>query len=197
MNIVLATRNLHKLQEMQVLLSNINLTILSLNNFPLAPEVEENGNTLEENAAKKAQIIAQYTGLWSLSDDTGLFVDALNGAPGVFSARYAGAQATYEDNIKKLLAALKEAPINKRRATFRTVAALVNPNREIILEVSNIAGLITKEPKGVQGFGYDPVFFLPELGKTLAELSPQEKNRVSHRAIAFEKIKVHLKKLLQ
>ncbi len=187
--LVLATRNRHKGEELAALLGDLGIRIRTLDEFPSAPDVIEDGDTCEAIAIKKARAIANATGLPAVADDTGLEVDALEGRPGVYAARYAGEQATYEDNCRKLLEELRDIPIAKRTARFVTVAALALPSTAVEIARGQLQGLITEEPAGSQGFGYDPVFFVPELGKTLAELSADEKNRVSHRAKAFAKVR--------
>lgn len=192
--LVLATGNPHKQQELKDLLGDIGLKILTLRDFPGVPEIEEDGKTCQDNAMKKARGIAQFTGQWALADDTGLEVDALNGRPGVYAARYAGEHATYEDNCQKLLKEMSHVPSDQRSARFITVMALSDPsgNTEVVEGV--LPGYITQDFLGTQGFGYDPVFFVPQLGLTLAELSLDKKNEVSHRAQAFKKIKETLVK---
>lgn len=194
-DIVLATRNRHKGAEVAALLGDLGITIRTLDEFPHAPEVVEDGATCEANAVKKAKEIAAATGLPAVADDTGLEVDALGGRPGVYAARYAGEQATYEDNCRKLIHELSGVPPGKRTARFITVAALAFPSDGVRVTTGELYGLITDAPVGSKGFGYDPVFFLPELGKTLAELSSEEKNRVSHRAKAFMQLRDLLKVL--
>jgi XTP/dITP diphosphohydrolase len=183
--LVLATRNRHKGEELAALLGDLGIRIRTLDEFPGAPDVVEDGNTCEANAVKKATEIAVATGLPAVADDTGLEVDALDGRPGVYAARYAGEQATYEDNYRKLLRELSGVPRGRRTARFITVAAIALPWNGVQIATGRLEGLIAEEPTGSRGFGYDPVFFLPELGKTLAELSADEKNRISHRAKAF------------
>ena len=183
--ILLATRNPDKVRELAVLLGELGIRIRTLADFPTAPEVEEDGITCEANALKKAREIALATGLPSVADDTGLEVDALDGRPGVFAARYAGEDASYEDNCRKLLKELAGVPPARRTARFLTVAALAMPGGHARVATGTLAGVIAEECVGSQGFGYDPVFFLPELGCTLAELTAEEKNRISHRAKAF------------
>jgi len=187
--LVLATRNRDKGAELEALLADLGVRIRTLDEFPGAPEVEEDGATCEANAVKKAVTIARYTGLFSVADDTGLMVEALNGRPGVHAARYAGDRATYADNCRKLLGELANVPRESRRARFVTVAAMASPDGRVETVEGGLEGMITEQPAGSGGFGYDPVFWLPEVGKTLAELSPEEKNRVSHRAKAFAKVK--------
>jgi XTP/dITP diphosphohydrolase len=187
--LVLATRNVHKGVELAALLEDLGIRIRTLAEFPDAPEVIEDGETCEANAIKKATAIARHTGLPTVADDTGLMVDALGGRPGVFAARYAGEHATYEDNWRKLLRELNGVRREQRRARFVTVAAVARPSGKVEAVEGVLEGLITDAPAGSQGFGYDPVFWVPELGKTLAQLTPEEKNRVSHRARALAKIK--------
>ena len=183
--ILLATRNSDKVRELAALLGELGVRIRTLADFPTAPEVEEDGATCEANAIKKAREIASATGVPSVADDTGLEVDALGGRPGAFAARYAGENATYEDNCRKLLKELDGVPPIRRTARFVTVAALAMPGGHTQVATGTLAGIIAKECVGSQGFGYDPVFFVPELGRTLAELTAEEKNRISHRAKAF------------
>ncbi len=204
--LVLATRNPDKAAELAALLADLGIKVRTLADFPDAPEVVEDGETCEANAVKKATVIARHTGLPTLADDTGLLVEALSGRPGVHAARYAGEQATYEDNWRKLLRELNGVPRERRRARFVTVAALVRPvdlgrgargaghrastagDLKVDVVEGMLEGLIAESPAGASGFGYDPVFFVPELGRTLAQLSPGEKNRVSHRSRALAKI---------
>lgn len=186
---VLATRNRHKGEELASLLGDRGSRIRTLAEFPGSPEVEEDGETCEANAIKKAVEIARATGMTAVADDTGLEVDALGGRPGVFAARYAGEQATYEDNCRKLLQELAGVPHERRTARFLTVAAVASPDGDVQTTRGVLEGLITEACRGERGFGYDPVFYVPELGKTLAELTPEEKNRVSHRARAFLKLR--------
>ena len=193
--LVLATRNPHKGAELVALLSDLGIRIRTLAEFPDAPEVAEDGQTCEANAVKKAQAIMQHTGRTAVADDTGLEVDALGGRPGVHAARYAGPNATYEDNWRKLLRELEGVPPERRRARFITVAAIARPSAKVEVLDGVLEGLIAEEPAGTQGFGYDPVFFVPEAGKTLAELTADEKNRISHRARALAKVRNMLGKL--
>ncbi len=187
--LVLATRNRHKGVELAALLSDLGITIRTLEEFPEAPEVEEDGETCEANAVKKATAVAKATGLPAIADDTGLEVDALGGRPGAYAARYAGENATYEDNWRKLLQELTGVPREQRTARFVTVAALAFPSNGVSVTKGVLEGRITEKPAGSGGFGYDPVFFVPEMGRTLAQLTPAEKNRISHRAQAFTRAK--------
>jgi XTP/dITP diphosphohydrolase len=187
--LVLATRNRHKREELAALLNDLGISIRTLDEFPEVPDVIEDGETCEANAIKMARAVSKATGLMAVADDTGLEVDALGGRPGVFAARYAGEHATYEDNWRKLLQELSGVPHKRRTARFITVAALALPSGEVQVTTGQLEGVISEEPAGAKGFGYDPVFFVPELGKTLAELSAQEKNCISHRAKAFAQVR--------
>ncbi|MFO0706102.1 MAG: XTP/dITP diphosphatase [Nitrospira sp.] len=191
--LVLATRNRHKGEELAALLGDLGIRIRTLDEFPSAPEVEEDGLTCEANAIKKATEIARATGLTAVADDTGLEVDALGGRPGVYAARYAGEGATYEDNCRKLIHELSGVPCERRTARFVTVAAIVAPGEPPQVAHGVLDGYITEAPAGARGFGYDPVFYVPELGATLAEISPEQKNRISHRAKAFLQAKAILR----
>jgi len=195
MRIVLATRNHHKKQELVALLQDLPIAIMTLDDFPDAPDVIEDGETCEANARKKAVEIARYTGLPAVADDTGLEVDALDGRPGALAARYAGEHATYEDNCRKLLQELQGIAPQQRNARFLTVAAIALPSGDTQLARGVLEGSIAEEAAGSHGFGYDPVFFLPERRQTLAELSPTEKNRISHRALAFAQAKQMLQQM--
>lgn len=183
--VVLATRNRHKVEELAALLGDLGIRIRTLADFPDAPEVEEDGATCEANAIKKACEIAKATGLTAVADDTGLEVDALDGRPGVYAARYAGEGATYDDNCRKLIQELSGVPRERRTARFVTVAAIAAPGEPAQVAHGALEGYITDAPVGCGGFGYDPVFFVPELGATLAEITAEQKNRISHRAKAF------------
>jgi XTP/dITP diphosphohydrolase len=187
--LVLATRNQHKVEELVALLGDLGVTIRTLDEFPDAPDVVEDGDTCEANAVKKARAIAEFTGLPAVADDTGLEVDALGGRPGVYAARYAGEDATYEDNCRKLLQDLIGVPREQRTARFLTIAAIALPSDGIRVAQGTLEGAIAEEASGTLGFGYDPVFLIPELGKTLAQLSADQKNRISHRAKAFTQAK--------
>jgi len=187
--LVLATRNRHKGEELAALLSDLGIGIRTLDEFPEVPEVIEDGETCEANAIKKARAVSKATGLMAVADDTGLEVDALGGRPGVYAARYAGEHATYEANWRKLLQELSGVPRNRRTARFMTVAAMASPSGEVQVTTGQLEGVISEQPAGAKGFGYDPVFFVPELGKTLAQLSAEEKNRISHRAKALAQVR--------
>ncbi|MFQ6613444.1 MAG: RdgB/HAM1 family non-canonical purine NTP pyrophosphatase [Fidelibacterota bacterium] len=187
--LLLATHNRHKVAEIRSLLnSDGRFRILSLADFPEIGDITEDGTALSENALIKARTGFRETGLPSIGDDTGLEVDALNGAPGIFAARYAGEGCSFDDNIEKLLNELDGIPREKRSARFRCVMALVTESGEQTVEGA-IEGLITEERQGESGFGYDPVFWVPEKQTTFAGLSPSVKNRISHRGLALEKLR--------
>lgn len=186
MEILLATGNRGKVKELQEMLEK-DIKVLSLSDYPGFPEVEETGKTFAENALLKARRAALFSGLVSLADDSGLEVDALKGAPGVYSARFAGEPKSDERNIDKLLSELEGVPEKDRTARFRCSLALVTPDGREYLTEGTVEGIILEERRGTGGFGYDPVFYLPALAKTMAELSLEEKNRLSHRAQAFRK----------
>ena len=187
--LVLATRNRHKGAELAALLADLPIRIRTMDEFPEVLDVVEDGGTCEANAIKKARAVSEATGLLAVADDTGLEVDALGGRPGVYAARYAGPQATYEENWRKLLVEMEKVPLEHRAARFVTVAAVASPSQTVEVATGRLEGLIAEQPTGAGGFGYDPVFYVPELGKTLAELSSEEKNRISHRAKAFAEVR--------
>ncbi|MDN5940615.1 MAG: XTP/dITP diphosphatase [Nitrospira sp.] len=193
--LVLATRNRHKREELAALLGDLGIMIRTLDEFPDAPDVIEDGDTCEANAIKKARVIAEFTGLPAVADDTGLEVDALGGRPGVYAARYAGENATYEDNCRKLLLELRGVPRERRTARFLAVAAIAFPLGGVSVAHGALDGVIAEEARGALGFGYDPLFLIPELGKTLAQLPPDQKNAISHRAKAFTQAKVLLREM--
>ena len=188
--VVLATGNKGKVKEFSNLLEGVFGEIISLSDLGSPPEVIEDGLTFRDNALKKAREIAQYSGKLTLADDSGLEVDALNGRPGIYSARYSGEGATNKTNIVKLLAELGDNP--NRKARFVCVLALVDPNGEELVVEGFCEGVILDEPRGEGGFGYDPVFYLPDRRKTMAELEPELKNTISHRANALKKLKTEL-----
>lgn len=187
--IVISSRNKEKKRELKALLKDLKIKVLDLNDFPSAPRVEEKGRTFEENAAAKALKIAKFTERLTLADDSGLEVEALGGRPGVYSARFAGKGATYEANNRKLLRLLEGSPKSKRKARFVSVIAVAYGDKLVGITRGECSGRITFEPKGKNGFGYDPVFFSPKHNKTFAQLSPKEKNAVSHRGRALRKAK--------
>jgi XTP/dITP diphosphohydrolase len=189
MKIVLGTNNKHKIKEIKEILADLTVDILTLEDLPHAPQVEETGGTLEENAILKAKTICRFTNLPTLADDSGLEVDELDGAPGVMSARFAGEHCSFKDNNLKLLSLMKDVPQERRGAKFVCVVALARDLNQIITVKGEVRGTITLEEMGENGFGYDPVFWLPHLSKTFAQLTLEEKNKISHRAKAFGKAK--------
>ena len=189
--LVLATHNLHKKIEMNSILSPLGILIVGLDEFPQIGDIEETGTTLLENAFIKARTVYELTGLPSLADDTGLEVDSLDGAPGVYSARYAGKNPTYQENCSKLLLNLKGYPNEKRVASFKTVIAFVDGEIEHSTE-GVVKGLIVEKYRGVDGFGYDPIFQPESQNLTYAEMDADKKNRISHRFKALDKIKEFL-----
>ncbi|MCX7817395.1 MAG: XTP/dITP diphosphatase [Syntrophales bacterium] len=197
MTIVLASRNEGKIKEIGFMLADLQVTVKSLRDYPDCPEIQEDGCTFYENALKKGLTVARYTREWVLADDSGLEVDALGGAPGVLSARFAGEGAKDEDNNRKLLEALRGVPFDKRGATFRCILVFIHPNGEHKTFEGRWRGVIAEEPRGNGGFGYDPLFYIPELGLTAAELPLEKKNRLSHRAQAVKQFKKYLQSFLK
>jgi XTP/dITP diphosphohydrolase len=186
--LVIATNNRDKLAEISDILKGTNIEILSAKDFPDFPKVEETGETLADNAILKARSIWDKYHLPCLGDDTGLEVDFLGGEPGVYSSRYAGPGATYDDNCNKLLDELKRRNPANRRACFRTVMAFIDQSGTVHTSEGTIVGEIIHEKRGANGFGYDPIFLVPDRNKTLAELESSEKNKLSHRHNALVKI---------
>jgi XTP/dITP diphosphohydrolase len=199
LRLCVATRNAHKLLEIRAALADLDIEISAAADHPQAPDVEEDAATLEGNAEKKARWVAAATGLPALADDTGLEVEALGGAPGVYSARYAGPGCNYADNNAKLLSELAAVGAAERGARFRCVIAIAIPNPaaaardfaarvracDVSLHVGELKGRILRAPRGDHGFGYDPVFWVDEAGASLAELDTSAKNRISHRGRAL------------
>ncbi len=183
-SILLATGNPGKARELAELLAGVPYTLVTLADVGLPDDVEEVGVTLEENALIKARSYARRSGLTTLADDSGLEVDALGGAPGVHSKRFAGEDATDEERVAYLLQRLEGTPLEERTAAFRCVLAVAAPDGRALTREGVCRGIITDTPQGSDGFGYDPVFWVPEVGRTMAELTPSEKNRISHRARA-------------
>jgi len=193
--IILATQNQGKIRELQELLVDENIEVLSLLDIPGWEDVEENGITFADNAALKAKEAVRRTGLIALADDSGLEVDALEGAPGVYSARYAGETKNDERNIDKLLHLLETIPEDKRTARFRCALVMATPFGEEYLTEGAVEGRILTQRRGADGFGYDPVFYVPQFARTMAELTMTEKNTLSHRAQAFRQVIPILRKL--
>ena len=195
MKFVIATRNAHKLEEIKEIFNTDGLDVCSALDFPDIPDTIEDRDTLEGNAIKKAQELCDATGLMAMADDSGLEVDALDGAPGVYSARYAGEPCSYEDNNAKLL---RELDGNEnRRARFRTVMALARPGEEPLTVDGICEGTIIDERRGEHGFGYDPLFIPDGFNQTFAELPTETKNRISHRAQALAQVSKHWKEFFQ
>lgn len=192
MELVVATRNAGKLQEIRRLLEARGIRVLSLADFPELPEVVEDGATFADNALKKGREIAGWTGRLTLADDSGLAVAVLDGAPGVYSARYAGEGADDAANNRKLLAQLTGIAAGRRQAAFVCVMALCPPTGECHLFSGRVEGEILEAPRGEAGFGYDPLFLVPEFGRTMAELPLDLKNRISHRGQALRLVVTHL-----
>ncbi len=192
--IIFASRNKGKIKELQALLMDSGVTLYSLEDYPDLADIKEDGNSFLKNALKKARTIAELTGEVALADDSGLEVEALNGAPGIYSARYAGEEGDDEKNILKLLNELQGIPPAGRAAVFRCVLVLCRPDGRYEAFDGSWEGRIAEAPVGQGGFGYDPVFYLPERGVTVAELPGEIKNKISHRAKAAAKLKVWFEK---
>jgi XTP/dITP diphosphohydrolase len=194
--ILIATKNKGKAKEFEALFYPKGYKVLTLLDMDDHLDVEETGKTFEENAKLKAETISSYYNLPVLADDSGLMVDALDGRPGIYSARYAGEEKNDEANLQKVLAELKDIPDDERTARFYCALAFAIPGEETRLYKGTIEGRITKEPKGSNGFGYDPIFYVPSKEKTMAELSADEKNEISHRAQAIRYLANDLDKIL-
>jgi len=194
MKIVLATGNADKVREIKDILNDCAAELVSLDDFPPI-EVEEDCGTFFANARKKAYEISVHTGLPALADDSGLVVAALDGAPGIYSARYAGEKAEYEDNVRKLLFKMKG--VRSRKAEFICVSVLYFPDGSLFTSRGRLKGQISQEVSGSGGFGYDPVFYIPKKRKTLAEMNDDEKNIISHRGEAFRKMAKIIRKLTE
>jgi len=192
--LVLATRNEGKISEFKALLSDFGVDVKDLKDFGPIPQVAEDGESFEENAVKKARFTAKVLGIPAIADDSGLMVNALDGLPGVLSARYADENATDKENNLKLLEALKDK--ENRQANFMCVIAIAVPRGPALIYEGICNGVITEELAGSQGFGYDPLFYYPPLKKTFAQMSAEEKNRVSHRGKAMAELKSEFDKVL-
>ncbi len=184
MKLIFATNNKHKLEEVKNILNN-KFEILSLKNINCFGEIPETQDTIEGNASQKANFIYEKYKIDCFADDTGLEIEALNGEPGVYSARYAGENCTFEDNVRKVLSKMKN--VKNRNARFKTVISLIIDGKEYLFE-GTVNGKITENKKGISGFGYDPIFMPEGYNKTFAELTPEEKNKISHRGIATRKL---------
>ncbi len=194
--LLVATRNKKKLSEIKEILKGINLELLSLDNYKAAPQVLENGNTFQKNAIKKAVKLARFTGKLSLGEDSGLCVDALDGAPGIYSARFAGISKSDRKNNLKLLGMLKGLPLAKRKAHYACAVALADKNGLLGVAEGKCPGLIALEPKGSAGFGYDPLFYIPRYKKTFSQLGEKIKHKMSHRYHALKKARRIIEKYI-
>jgi XTP/dITP diphosphohydrolase len=191
--LLVATKNQNKLKEYRAIFSDVHFQLLSLQDIQLDMDVEETGTTFTENATAKALAYAKVSGLLSLADDSGLEVDALGGAPGVYSARFEGRDTSYAERFHVILERLKGLPMEQRTARFRCVIALAEPSGYYRTVEGVLEGVIAEAPRGEHGFGYDPIFLVPALGKTTAELTPEQKNRISHRGRAAQLARALLK----
>jgi XTP/dITP diphosphohydrolase len=195
MEIVVATRNRKKLREISRILEGLDMKLFTMDEFPDCPEVEETERTFEGNAIKKANAVSSCTGMAALADDSGLEVDALGGSPGIYSARYAGEEATDKDNVAKLISELDSVPDEKRGARFVCVIVLSLPDGHVETFSGKVEGRIGRSPAGLSGFGYDPVFYPEGRRRTFAQMSPAEKDAMSHRGRALVRLRDYLKKL--
>jgi len=184
--LLIATTNQHKLEEYRAIFSGLPFRVLSLQDIHLDLDVEETGRTFAENAELKAHAYAKASGLLTLADDSGLEIDALEGAPGVYSARFGGKETSYAERFRIILERLKALPTELHTARFRCAIALAEPSGSVRIVEGTIEGVIADSPRGEHGFGYDPIFLVPELGKTTAELPPEQKNFISHRGRAAQ-----------
>lgn len=197
MKLVLATGNQGKVRELRTILSDLKVEVYSLKDFPEIGEIVEDGATFMENAIKKAKVVTEVTNLVALADDSGLEVDYLDGAPGIYSARFAGEGKNDADNNEKLLSLMRDVPTEKRTARFRCVIAICTPGGKTYNADGTCEGIIGFKPKGHKGFGYDPLFYLPEYNRTFAELDAELKNKISHRGQALGKAKIVLAGILE
>jgi len=193
--IVIGTHNYKKKEEIRDILNGIPVRLLDLEDFENPPDIIEDGVTFEENAIKKALELAGFCQMYVMADDSGLEVDALDKRPGVLSSRYCGEDTGYEEKCLRLLEELKGVPFEKRTARFRCAIALAEPDRLQFVVKASCEGIISNEPKGNNGFGYDPIFYVPEHEHTMAELGSEVKNRISHRALALHLFNERLKEL--
>ena len=187
MKVVIATHNKDKLKELKKGLSSLSIDLMDLSSFPDIGEIVEDGDTLKENALIKAKAVYDLTGIPTIADDTGLEVDALGGKPGVYTARFAGENCSYMDNVNKMLEVMKKIKKSERGAIFKTVMAFYDGKRELFSE-GVLKGIIAEEKKGLGGFGYDPIFYVVEEGKTFAEMNIEKKNIISHRGRAIKNL---------
>ncbi|MBT2735808.1 XTP/dITP diphosphatase [Bacillus sp. ISL-7] len=195
--VIIATKNPGKAREFEHIFASRGIEVRTLLDFPEIPDVDETGTTFEENAILKAEAVSQALGKMVIGDDSGLMVDALEGRPGIYSARYAGEPKNDQNNTDKVLSELKGLPDEKRSARFYCALAVSVPGQESITVSGTCEGRILEEQRGTNGFGYDPVFYVPEKGLAMAELSSEEKNKISHRANALKKLDVVLDSILE
>jgi XTP/dITP diphosphohydrolase len=195
--VIIATKNPGKAREFEYIFASRGIEVRTLLDFPEIPDVDETGSTFEENAILKAEAVSQALGKMVIGDDSGLMVDALEGRPGIYSARYAGEQKNDQNNTDKVLSELEGIPEEKRSASFYCALAVALPGQETITVSGTCEGRILEEQRGTNGFGYDPVFYVPEKGLAMAELSSDEKNKISHRANALKKLDVVLDSILE
>lgn len=195
--VIIATKNPGKAREFEHIFASRGIEVRTLLDFPEIPDVDETGSTFEENAILKAEAVSQALGKMVIGDDSGLMVDALEGRPGIYSARYAGEPKNDQNNTDKVLSELKGLPDEKRSARFYCALAVAVPGQETITVSGTCEGRILEEQRGTNGFGYDPVFYVPEKGLAMAELSSDEKNKISHRANALKKLDVVLDSILE
>jgi len=194
--IVIGTHNKNKKEEIRKILYGMSLPLLDLEDFDDVPDIIEDGVTFEKNAAKKALQLARFCNMCVMADDSGLEVDALDKRPGVLSARYCGENTGYEEKCLKLFEELKGVPFDKRTARFRCAIALAEPEKLHFVVEASCEGFINTEPRGRNGFGYDPIFYIPEYKQTMAEIGSDVKNRISHRALALVLFKERLKEFV-
>lgn len=195
-SLIIATKNKGKVKEFKEILNDVPVEVMSLYDLPECPEIVEDGDSFRQNAVKKAETISSFMGKIVVADDSGLEVDYLDGRPGIHSARFAGSKATDEENNQKLLKMLEDVPEKLRTAQFTCVIAISCPGKKTLVVEGICRGKIIDMPRGMMGFGYDPLFLVPELGKTFAELGPEIKNKISHRARAMEKAREVLRTLI-
>lgn len=194
--VIIATKNKGKAREFERMFRALGYDVKTLLDYPSINEIDETGKTFEENAILKAETVARALGKVVIADDSGLMIDALDGAPGIYSARYAGPDKNDEDNIEKVLSELSEVPVEERSARFYCALAVALPNGETETVNGTCEGIILPERRGTNGFGYDPIFFVKNLGRTMAELEPSEKSQISHRAMALKKLEDRLSSIL-
>jgi XTP/dITP diphosphohydrolase len=190
--LLIATANPHKLDEFRTIFSDLPYQLLSLKDIQLNINVEETGTTFQENSELKALAYARASGLLSLADDSGLEIDAMGRAPGVYSARFGGENMPYRERFQLIFERMHDVPLEQRTARFRCVITIAEPSGYHRSVEGTIEGLITEAARGENGFGYDPIFLVPELGKTTAEISPEHKNRISHRGQAAHRARILL-----